>query len=327
MAHVKGLLALTAAAVLATGYYLTEGNTRTVAQVGAHPHDGDPSDAPSAAAGANAEWDGVARALGRPGKLSSDGKVYRVSFPRSDLEVTSYGVPIKPGFALTSYAAFTRYPDGTVLVMGDLVATESEIQRLTDALQRQGIEQTALHKHLPAHQPPVWWTHIHAMGPDAAAIARSIRAALDVTATPNTPPPPASAPDLPIDTAAIDRAMGAKGTNDGGIYRFNFKRTDPVTEHGRVIPPGMGVTTAINFQPTGDGKAAVNGDFAMTADEVQHVIQSLRSGGIGIVEIHNHALHDDPRLFYMHFWANDDAVALAETLHKAVAQQAVTPAA
>ncbi|WP_329248817.1 DUF1259 domain-containing protein [Actinoallomurus sp. NBC_01490] len=311
--------------MLAAGCSLTGGDARTVARPGSIQRDADP--VPTLSATSNAGWEDVARALGRSGKLSADKKVYRVSFPRSDLKVTSYGVSIKPGLALGGYTAFTRYPDGLILMMGDLVVTEPELQKVTDVLQRQGIEQTAVHKHLLSHQPEVWWAHVHATGHDAGTIARSLRAALDVTATPPAPTASSPAPTPRIDTAAIDRAMGAKGTNDGGIYKFTFKRTSPVTEHGRVIPPGMGVTTAMNFQPTGGGKAAINGDFAMTADEVQHVIQALRSGGISIVEIHNHALHDEPRLFYMHFWANDDAVELAKTLHKAITQQAVTPAA
>jgi Domain of Unknown Function (DUF1259) len=323
MVHVKrwvvGVALMLAAACSPPG-----SGAGTAARPDSVHRDADP--VPSLSASADTGWEGVARALGRSGKLSADKKVYRVSFPRSDLKVTSYRVSIKPGLALGGYAAFTRYADGITLMMGDLVVTEPELQKVTDALQRGGIEQTAVHKHLLAHQPEVWWTHIHATGRDAVAIARSLRAALDVTATPPAPTASSPAPTPQIDTAAIDRAMGTKGTNDGAIYKFTFKRTSPVTEHGRVIPPGMGVTTAINFQPTGGGKAAINGDFVMTAEEVQHIIQALRSSGISIVEIHNHALHDDPRLFYMHFWANNDAVELAKTLHKAVAQQAVTPA-
>ena len=87
----------------------------------------------------------------------------------------------------------------------------------------------------------------------------------------------------------------------------------------------MGITTAINFQPTGGGKAAINGDFAMLAEEVQPVIQALREGGIEIVEVHNHSLDDQPRLFYMHFWANDDAGKLAAALGNAVRAHNVSP--
>lgn len=272
-----------------------------------------------------ADWKPVADALGRPGKLASGGTVYRVSLPRRDLSVTSKGVRIKPGLALGGYASFARYGTGT-MAMGDLVVTEDELPKVTDALQRNGIAQTALHKHLLEQTPPVWWTHFEAEGADPAAIARGIKAALDATATPPAAPAAAPAP-IALNTAAIDRALGAKGTNDGGIYKFTFKRTGGVSMHGKALPPAMGVTTVLNFQPTGGGKAAINGDFAMTGDEVQKVIQALRGGGIDIVELHNHAFDDDPRLFYMHFWANDDATKLARALYTAVAAQKVTPAA
>lgn len=271
-----------------------------------------------------ADWQGVADTLGRTGELET-GSVYRVSFPRRDLQVTSKGVEIEPGLSLGSYAAFARYDDGTTVVMGDLVVTEEELPKVTDALQRNGIAQTALHKHLLDHEPPVWWTHFHAETDDPEAVARGIKQALDATATP--PPAKEQQPgQLELDTAAIDQALGAKGTNDGGIYKFSFARTETITARGKILPPAMGVTTAINFQPTGNGRAAINGDFAMTADEVQNVIQALRDGGIEIVELHNHALNGKPRLFYMHFWANDDATDLAQTLRKAVDAHDVKPA-
>jgi hypothetical protein len=269
------------------------------------------------------DWHGVAQALGRPGKLKG-GSVYRVSFPRRDLTVTSQGVEIKAGLALGSYASFARYPDGTKVVMGDLVVAEDELPKVTDALHAHGIGQTAVHKHLLDHQPSVWWTHFHAEGPDAARIAQGVRAALDVTAT---PPPAEPAPQTPIElnTAALDQGMGTQGTNKNGIYTFSFARNETITSHGRVLPTPMGVATAINFQPTGGGQAAINGDFVMTAGEVQKVIETLRAGGIQIVALHNHALDDQPRLFYMHFWAHDDAVDLARTLKKAMGATNVTP--
>lgn len=163
------------------------------------------------------DWADVAQALGRSGTLSGE-TVYRVSFPRKDLNVTTQGVPIKAGFSLGSYAVLARYPDGNTMMMGDLVVTEEELPRVTDALQRNGIDQTAVHKHLLEHEPPVWWAHVHAEGTDPVAIAKGVKAALDVTATPpaGDPAPPAQ---LDLDTAAIDAAMGIKGKNDGGIYR------------------------------------------------------------------------------------------------------------
>jgi hypothetical protein len=274
-----------------------------------------------------ADWQAVAEALGRPGKLSADGLVYRVGFPRRDLSVRSHDVQIAPGLALGSYAAFSRYPDGTVVMMGDLVVTEAELPPVTDTLQEGGVEQTAVHKHLLAHEPELWWSHIHGAAPDPVAMAQTVRMALNRT---STPPPadagPSSQPQLELDTAALDAALGTTGTNDGGIYKFSFQRNEPITGAHGVLAPGMGITTAINFQPTGGGRAAINGDFAMLAEEVQPVIQALRAGGIEIVEVHNHSLDDQPRVFYLHFWANDDAAELAQALGSAVRAHNVSPA-
>ncbi|CRH13594.1 lipoprotein lpqo [Mycobacterium tuberculosis] len=197
---------------------------------------------------------------------------------------------------------------------GQQVAAEGHTEH---AVQAGGLQQTALHKHLLEQSPPIWWTHIAGHG-DAADLARAVRSALDATDT----PPPASATSgqtsLDLDTAAIDEALGRSGTIAGGVYKFFIARRDPVTMSGMLIPPSMGLATALNFQPTGNGRAAINGDFVMTAAEVQDVVQALRGGGIDIVAIHNHGFDEQPRLFYMHFWAENDAVALARTLRAAV---------
>ena len=268
--------------------------------------------APTAAA-----WQAVARALGRPGELSADGLVYRVTFPRSNLSVTSYGVVINPALGLFSYAACSRYPDGTVMMMGDLLTTESEQPAATDVLRVGGVEETAVHKHLLAHNPDLWWNHFHGSGSDPVAMAATVRKALDRTSTP--PPAPCKNPgELELDTPAIDAALGASGAGDCGIYRFVFRRNETVTSHNRALAADMGITSVIGFQPTGGGKAAISGDFAMTAGEVQDVIKELRTTDIQIVELHNHSLDDQPRLFYMHFWAIGDAATLAKALGAAV---------
>jgi hypothetical protein len=129
-----------------------------------------------------------------------------------------------------------------------------------------------------------------------------------------------------LNTAGIDKALGRKGTADGGLYKFTIARKDTIADDGHVLPPTFGVTTGINFQPVGGGKAAINGDFVMTAPEVQKVIQALRKGGIQLVELHNHSLTDNPRLFYAHFWAVDDGVTLATTLRKALDATNLQPA-
>jgi hypothetical protein len=147
---------------------------------------------------------------------------------------------------------------------------------------------------------------------------------LDLTGTPPAQTTPTDG-EVSLDTAAIDAALGTEGRNDGGIYKFSFARAEEIRMDGRVLEPAMGVTTAINFQPTGDGRTAINGDFAMRPEEVQPVIQALRAGGIEVVELHNHALEDQPRLFYLHFWANDEAVGLAQALGEAVRVHDVEP--
>ncbi|MFF8833162.1 DUF1259 domain-containing protein [Streptomyces sp. NPDC015131] len=269
-----------------------------------------------------ADWRRVAEVLRTPGKLTGGDTVFRANFPRGDLRVSSHGVA---GVPVASYAAFARYPDGRTMLMGDVVATEPELQRVTDALQAHGLEQTAIHKHLLAHRPDLWWTHVHGMAPDGVRLARAMRAALDATSTPEAEESATPEEPVDLDTAAIDAALGARGRSEAG-YRFSFARRETVSDHHYVVPAAMGVTTAITFQPVGDGRAAVSGDFVMIAGEVQAVIAALRKGRISVVELHNHGLRDEPRLFYLHFWAVGDAVRLARTLQRAKAATNVVPA-
>jgi hypothetical protein len=272
----------------------------------------------------DADWTSVTDALGRTGKFGDSNTVYRIPLVRSDLQVVTVGVPIKPGLSLGGYVAFAKYDDAT-MVMGDLVVTEAELPKVTDALQSHGIEQTALHKHLLEQSPQVWWTHIHAMG-DPAKLAAGIKAALDATAIAPPAAPPAQQPPVDLDTAGIDAALGRKGNPDGGLYKFNLARQDTIVDDGHLVPPTFGVTTTVNFQPLGEGKAAINGDIVMTGPEVQKVIQALRAGNIALVTVHNHSLTDEPRLFYLHYWAVDDAVMLAKAMRAALDATNLQPA-
>jgi hypothetical protein len=262
------------------------------------------------------DWSAVARALGREGKLQ-DGGVYRVGFPRSDLTVRSRRVLIKPAFALGSYVAFAQTGEDSATVMGDLVLTEDELNAVISRLQRGHVDVTAMHKHLYQQHPPVWWTHVHAEG-DPVAIATTVRAALQLTGTPLGQPPAATPQPIDLDTAQLDAILQAHGTADAGVWKYTFPRGEMIREHGMALPAALGFTTALNFQPTGGGRAAINGDFVMTADEVQPVIAALREHDIGIVELHQHGLREEPRLFYMHFWANADAQQLARGLAAAL---------
>jgi len=262
------------------------------------------------------DWDAVGEAIGKEGERM-EGDVYRINMPRSDLSVTSEGVDIKPGLALGSYAAFKQTGENEAMVMGDLVLTEDEYNPVIDRLQEGGIEQTAIHKHLLNESPAVWWTHIHGRG-DPAELAQTIRAALDLSGTPLSESGGGSE-DLGIDTEQLDEIIGHTGKTEGGIHKYNIGRSEEVTtEDGTSLNAPMGVATAINFQPTEGDQAAINGDFVMTAEEVNPVIRTLRENGIEVVSLHNHGLDEEPRLFYMHFWANNDAVTLAQGLRAAL---------
>jgi hypothetical protein len=245
-----------------------------------------------------------------------DGGVYRVGFPRKDLNVTSEGVNIEPSLSLGSYAAFVPMPNGEAMVMGDLVLAEDELNPVISSLQENGLEQTAVHKHLLEEEPAVWWQHFEGTG-DPVDLARAVNEALSLTATPMEAS--SSEPkDLGLDTARLDEIIGRKGENTGTTYNFSVPRAEPVSMDSTEVPASVGVATALNFQPTGGGEAAINGDFVMTEEEVDPVLRTLRENGIEVVALHNHTLGEEPRLFYTHFWANDDAEKLAEGLKAAL---------
>jgi hypothetical protein len=262
-----------------------------------------------------AEWKPVEDALGRSGKLQPDG-AFKFAMPRRELKVTVDGTPIKAGLALGSWAAFSASGDNA-MVMGDLVLTEDEVGPVMLALQQGGIEVAALHNHVLHESPRVMYMHIGGHG-NAAKLALAIHAALAVTATPDEIP--AVAPQkIELDTDKIDEAMGRKGKdNGGGVYQFGVPRAETIRDHSMDIPASMGFSTAINFQPTGNGHAAITGDFVLLGSEVNPVIATLRENGIQVTALHSHMLTEEPRLFFMHFWANDDAAKLAHGLHAAL---------
>lgn len=265
---------------------------------------------------ATGDWSRVEAALGRRGSPQPGG-VMRFSFPRRDLQVTVDGVAIRPALALGSWVAFRRVGGGHTMVMGDLVLLDSEVNAVISALQQGGVEQSALHNHLLGASPNTMYLHVSAHG-DETRIAAAIRSALEKSRTPmdttSAGPPPA----LDLDTAAIAAALGRSGRVSGGVYQVGVPRTGTVREGGNEVPPSMGLATAINFQSTGNGRAAITGDFVMIASEVNNVIRVLRQHGIGITALHSHLIGETPRLYFMHFWANDDAVQLARGLRAAL---------
>lgn len=264
----------------------------------------------------SSQWKDVEAAMGRPGQMQP-GDVIKFGMPRKDLHVVIDGVQIKPGLALGSWAAFKKV-EGGAMVMGDLVLTEAELGPVMMKLQEEGIHESAVHNHLMGESPRVLYMHIASHG-DAVAMAKAIHDALALTKTP-APDNAASAPsqDLGFDQKQVEQALGRSGKVNGGILQFAVARAEAITDEGMPVPPAMGVATALNFQPTGNGKAAITGDFVLLGSEVNPVIRALRANGIAVTALHSHMLMESPRLFFMHFWANDDAVKLAKGLRAAV---------
>jgi hypothetical protein len=264
------------------------------------------------------DWEKVDAAFGRKAAVVS-GDVHRYGFPRTDLTVTLDGVTIRPALALGGWIAF-KPAHGGAMAMGDLVLLETEINPVMTKLVENGLEITAIHNHVLRGSPATFYMHVGGHG-DPVKMAAEIRAALAESKTPLEPPAAAApATALDLDTVQLDTIIGAKGQANGGVYQFGVPRRDPITEGGiKITPVGpLGVATAINFQPTGGGKAAITGDFVLTGNEVNPVIKALRSNGIEVTAIHSHMLTEQPRLIFLHFWANDDALKLAKGLRAAI---------
>jgi hypothetical protein len=273
----------------------------------------------SGASAADIDWSKVDQALGKPG-TNQPGGVHKYGLPRSDLKITVDGVAIKPTLALGSWIGFLPMGAGAMF-MGDLVLTETEIEPVMKRLIDDGIEITAIHNHLLRTSPAVFYMHVGGQG-DPVKLAQTLHAALALSQTPfaaATPTPaPAAAPSIELDTAAVDSALGAKGTINGGVYQFNIPRAESISEGGMSLPPSMGTAIAINLQPTGAGKVATTGDFVLLGKEVNPVLKALRNNGIEVTALHSHMIDDSPHLFFMHFWANDDVAKVTRGLRAAL---------
>jgi hypothetical protein len=267
------------------------------------------------AGAADYDWSKVDQAIGRKG-TDQPGGIHKFSFPRSDLHVTVDGTAIKPALALGGWVAFQQM--GTAaMFMGDLVLTDTEISPVMKRLVDDGVEITAVHNHLMRTSSPVLYMHVGGTG-DPVKLAQTLNAALALSKTPASAPPPPSPPPLDLDTAAVEKTLGVKGKANGGVYQFSIPRAEAITERGMAVAPAMGTAIAINFQPTGAGKAAITGDFVLLGGEVNPVLKTLRENGIEVTALHSHMIDDSPHLFFMHFWANDDAQKLAQGLRAAL---------
>src|SRR5512137_1887982 len=274
---------------------------------------------PGSVLAADPDWKTVEQGLGKSGQLQP-GDVFRVGMPRTDLAVTVKGVPVKAGFALGSYAAFKQVGD-QAMVMGDLVLLDQEVPGVMSGLFRGGLEVTAVHNHLNEVSPHVMYMHYEGHG-DAIKLATALRQALSGSGTPlGGSAAPAAAAGPALDTKQIEQGLGRAGRDiGGGVFQITVPRAETITEMGHPLLPAMGVTTVMNFQATADGRAAITGDFVLIDKEVNNVARTLLQHGIDVTALHNHGLMDMPRLFYMHFWATDDAAKLARGLKAALDQ-------
>jgi len=263
------------------------------------------------------DWKQVEAAMGRPGQIQP-GDVIRFGLPRRDLHVVLDGIEIKPALALGSWVAFKR-DGGAAMVMGDLVLTEDEVEPVMMKLQEGGVHESAVHNHLMGESPHVMYLHIASHG-DAVPMAKAIHQALALTKTPGPDAGPAAPPaaEPGFDQKQVEQILGHAGKINAGVLQIGVPRSESITDAGMIVPPSMGVATALNFQSTGSGKAAITGDFVLLGGEVNPVIQALRQNGIAVTALHSHMLMEEPRLFFVHFWANDDATKLAKGLRTAL---------
>jgi hypothetical protein len=268
------------------------------------------------------DWSKVVAALGKAGTIAQGG-VYRVGLPRSDLHVSVDGIVLKPTLALGGWLAF-KMMGNEAMVMGDLVLTEDEVNPVMTRLGESGIEITALHNHLLRATPNTMYMHVFGQG-DPVKLAAALHEALGASHTPLQAPSSGASqpPGIDLDTAALDQALEAKGKIAGGVYQFSIPRGDAISDGGMAVPAAMGSANAINFQPLGGGKAAIAGDLVLTAQEVNPVLRTLRENGIEVTAVHNHMLEDQPHVFFMHFWAHDDAIRLAKGMRAALDKTAM----
>lgn len=270
-----------------------------------------------------------ARAIGRAAAVEAtvkDDGVVRIGWSRDDVSVTVDGMPFPRAAGLGSWAAFKALPDGSVMVMGDCVVFEDEITPAMDAAFAHGLNVTALHNHFIFDRPPVYYMHIGGHGEDAAALAKGARAVWDaIKAVRAADPTPANqfsgrVPDKTgeLDIAALRAILGTEPSVKDGVVKFSFGRE--ATMHNTTIGASMGIATWAAF--IGNAQyAVVDGDFAMTAEEVQPVMHALRNAGIHIVALHNHMLGGNPFYYFLHYWGKGNPEALARGVQAALDTQ------
>ena len=260
-----------------------------------------------------AQIDSIAlnQVFGKKGTVT--GNVYKISFPRSDLKVKVGDFNVAPGLALGTWVGIIQMQNHAMM-MGDLVLPDAEVSKVINKLVEENLEISAIHNHLINETPAIKYIHYHGEG-DEVKLAQQIKAVLEITATPLTTP--AKTQSQSINWSKVTAILGTTGKQNGVLLQYSFPRNEKLTESGMEMPPSMGMATSINFQMNGD-RAAITGDFVLLADEVNLVVKALTENEITPTAIHSHMLHDEPRLFMMHFWAVDNPEKLARGLKAAL---------
>ncbi len=264
----------------------------------------------------------IEQLTGAKGTLDAKEGVFKVTLPRTDLEVKSAGVRVTPAMGLTCWAAFERIGDHDV-VMGDQVVSEDQVNAVMDAALQNGLEVTALHNHFFWDSPKVMFMHIGGMG-DEAKLATAIgKVFAKIKETSRDADPPMASIDpskTTLDPAKIEKVLGRKGQLANGVFKVTIGRTTRMDGHE--MGNAMGVNTWAAFAGS-DQEAVVDGDFAMYEGEVQGVLKALRGAGINVVAIHNHMLGETPRVVFLHYWGVGSTTELAGGLEAALKSQGI----
>lgn len=262
---------------------------------------------------------------GLKGTLIADENVFKIGKPRTDVKIQVDGWPMPPFMGLGSWAAFTPVLGGKVMMMGDTVVFEDEVNPAMSAAFAAGLEVTALHNHFFFDDPKVYFMHIGGMG-DAGDLAAGVKKVYDkiaeiraANATPTKSFPGKIATTNAITAAPLEAVLGVKGQADQGMFKIVIGR--PAKMHGMSVGKEMGINTWASFGGT-DNEAVVAGDFAMTRNELQTVLKGMRAEGFNVVAIHQHMSHEQPRYFFLHYWGKGKATALAQSFKKVLDAQA-----
>ena len=237
--------------------------------------------------------------------------VLKVNIPRNDLKITVQGFSTPTPFGFGGWLALTKTPDGSDVMMGDLVLLQDEVNPVLSALLDHGIDATALHNHFFWDDPHVFYMHVHGMG-KAADLAQRVKPALDLIGhvTPAAVVP-SGGPGTPLDTAKLAKIVGHEGDQSGAVYKITIGRDDlTVKEHGATINARMGLNAWAAFVGTQED-AAIAGDVAMLENEVTPVLKALRKNGLDVVAIHHHMTEDRPVIIFLHYWGRGPAEKLA----------------